>query len=103
MKTNSQGGFAVHIEEMKPAETAEEMRVEMMRICRHDPMVNNLMRLADYKGFSGEHRYVILAYYALRELAALKKTYYDVVMSRPADPHVLLSSLDADVQGGHEK
>ena len=86
----------MHIEEMKPAETAEEMRVEMLRICRHDPMVNNLMCLADCKGFSSEDRYVILAYHALRELAALKKTHYDVVMSRRADPHVLLSSLDTD-------
>ena len=96
MKTNRQGGFAVHIEEMKPVETVEEMRVEMMRIRRHDPMVYYLMCLADEKGFSGEERYVILAYNALRELAALKKTHYDVVMSRRADPHVLLSSLDTD-------
>lgn len=103
MKTNSQGEFEMHIEEMKPVETAEEMRVEMMRICRHDPMVNNLMRLADYKGFSGEDRYVILAYHALRELDAIKKTYYDVVMSWPADPPVLLSNIDGALSWGHEK
>ena len=93
----------MHIEEMKPAETAEEMRVEMMRICRHDPMVYHLMRMCDEKGFSGEDRYTIIAYQALRELASLKKTYYDVVMSRPANTPVLLSSLDANHSWGNEK
>ena len=44
MKTNSLGGLEMHIEEMNPAETAEKMRVEMMRICRHgSPMVHYLM------------------------------------------------------------
>lgn len=52
--------------------SADGMRQAIMRAMRESPIVRNCMMAADYQGSSGEDRYVLLAYHALR---ALEDTY----------------------------
>lgn len=68
----------MHIEHVRKAETADEMRMELFRLRRYNPLVHTVMQMADCGGLSGEDRYVIMAYRALRELAYLQQNTLDV-------------------------
>lgn len=63
--------------QVKPADTPDEMRAEIYRVSYDDPMVRNVMRMSDHMGLSGEDRYVILAYNALRELTRMRQLVLD--------------------------
>jgi len=76
----------MHIEQLKEVTTPAEMRAEIFRLMQHDPMVCNVMRMADYNGLSGEDRYLILAYHALHELARMKQMVLDNALTRPMPP-----------------
>lgn len=56
------------IEQMKDAATPEEMRAEIQRMRRYDPLACGAMELADREGMTAEDRYTVLAYHALRAL-----------------------------------
>lgn len=77
------------IEKVKEATTPDEIRSEIFRLRRNDPMVRAVMDMADYKGMSAEDRYAVLAYYALRERAVLKQTVLDDALMRPMPPIIL--------------
>jgi len=72
------------IEQVKVAETAEEMRAEIFRLQRHDPMVRSIMDFANYRGLSAEDRYVMLAYNALKQLAEIKLHVLEEAMRWPS-------------------
>lgn len=55
------------IEQVKKAETVEEMRAELFRLSHCDPLVRHVMQMADYSGLSAEDRYTILAYHAMAD------------------------------------
>ena len=76
----------MHIEQLKEAATPDEMRAEIYRLCRHDPMVHQVMAMADHQGLSAEDRYTALAYYALRTLLAAHQQALDDAMTRPMPP-----------------
>jgi hypothetical protein len=67
----------MQIEQPKDASTPEEMRAEISRLRHFDPMVRAAMDLADYHGLSGEDRYVVLAYQALRAKSSLMQQCID--------------------------
>lgn len=69
--------YSLYPEQIKDADTVEEMRVEIFRLRQYDPLVRNVMDRADYTGLSGEDRYTILAYYALKELNHTKKLFLE--------------------------
>lgn len=73
-------------EQIKPADTPDDMRAEIYRVSYGDSMVRNVMMMSDHMGLSGEDRYVILAYNALRELNRLKQLVLDDKLMNPA-PH----------------
>ena len=54
-------------EQVRDAETPNEMRAELNRLKYFDPLVKNVFALADYSGLNAEDRYVILAYRAMRD------------------------------------
>ena len=68
----------MHIEHVRKAETADEMRMELFRLRHYNPLVQAVMQMADCGGLSGEDRYVIMAYHALRELAHLQQNTLEV-------------------------
>lgn len=79
----------MQIEQLKDVETLEEMRAEISRLRRHDPMVCRVMDMADYRGLSAEDRYTALAYYALRTLLAAHQRALDDAMTRPEQPLIV--------------
>lgn len=74
------------VEQVKAAETAEAMRGEIFRLKHYDPLVRNVMCMADYRGMSAEDRYTILAYEALRQLNHIKQLTLNDAMLNPAPP-----------------
>lgn len=61
------------------ASTPDQMRVALFKLAREDASVHRCMASADSKGFSGEDRYVLLAYDALTSLAEMRKSFIDRV------------------------
>jgi hypothetical protein len=55
------------IEQVKDANTAEEMRAEIFRLQYYDHLVKSVMDTANYSGMSAEDRYTMLAYHALKQ------------------------------------
>lgn len=80
----------MQIEQLKEAATPEEMRAEIFRLRRHDPMVRNVMDMADYNGLSAEYRYLILAYHALRERAVMQRMVLNDALTRPMAPFLIV-------------
>jgi len=64
-------------EEDRPAVTPEEMRAEIFRLERYEPLVRNVMEMANYKGLSSEDRYTILAYLALQQRHEYQKRCFE--------------------------
>ncbi len=54
------------IEKVRDAQTLNEMRGEINRLRRFDPVVRAAMDLADSNGASGEDRYTLLTYHLLK-------------------------------------
>lgn len=65
------------VEQVRKAETAEEMRAEIFRLMRFDPMVRRVIDMADYRGMSAEDKYTMIAYYALSERNRFQKMALD--------------------------
>lgn len=84
-------------EQVKNAETPEEMRAEIYRLQHYDPMVRAVMDSANYRVASAEDRYTVLAYNALKQLADIKRHVLNDALMRPA-PHVLVTP-NAKVRG----
>jgi len=61
------------LEQVKDAETPEEMRAELYRLQHYDPLVRAVMDSANYRGASAGDRYTVLAYNALKQLAEIKR------------------------------
>jgi hypothetical protein len=55
------------IEQVREAETPEEMRLELQRMRRYDALCQRVMDAADIHRMSEADRYTLLAYYALRD------------------------------------
>lgn len=69
--------------------TPAEMRAEIFRWSYEDPIVRNCFAVADRDGLSGEDRFTLLAYHALR----VKKEAYDMLLERAKVqpmPHMIL-------------
>lgn len=52
----------------KEPETIDEMRQAILRAYRDDNTIHAVFQTADHRGMSGEDRYAMLAYYALRRV-----------------------------------
>lgn len=66
------------------AHTADEMRAELFRLSRDDHLVRSVFNHADYRGLSGEEKYLLLAYNAMRDRNNFMRQLYDWTMSHPA-------------------
>lgn len=67
------------IEQVNDADTPEEMRAEIARLRRYDSTVCRVMDTADFRGLSGEDRYTMLAYYALKALSMTQQNLLDAM------------------------
>lgn len=88
----------MQIEQVKNANSLEEMRAEIFRLSRNDAMVRQVMDMANHRGLSAEDRFTALAYYALRERSLLQKVILDDAMIRPAPPMVLPPNAGGQVR-----
>lgn len=82
----------MQIEQLKAAATPEEMRAEICRLRMHDPIVRQVMDLADYRGLTAEDRYTTLAYFALKAMIAAHQRALDDAMTRPFPTPVLMTN-----------
>jgi hypothetical protein len=69
------------IEPIKDAETPNEMRAEFERLRNYDPLVRSVFDMARYSGMSGEDKYVVLAYHAIRQFKHMQKLHLNNVMT----------------------
>lgn len=76
--------FLYELEEIKPAETVEEMRAEIYRLQNYDPLVRSVLHQSLHKGRNTEDTYTVLAYEALKARRAVSKSYFDLVALTPA-------------------
>ena len=76
-------------EQVKKAETPEEMRAELFRLRHYDGLVRRVMDMADYGGLSAEDKYTILAYYALAERVQYQNLVLDRAKLDPMLPMIL--------------
>ncbi|MDP3139856.1 MAG: hypothetical protein Q8N17_26405 [Burkholderiaceae bacterium] len=82
------------LEQVRDANTPEEMRAEIARLRRESVIVKNTMDCADYTGLSSEDRYTMLAYHALAALARTQKVLNDYVVTMPS-PRFIMQAPDA--------
>ena len=68
---------------MEQVQTTEEMRAEIWKLSRQDPLVHRVMEVAGLQGRSGEDCYTMLAYYALQEMLRLQQECYEQVKAAP--------------------
>jgi len=73
----------MRIEQVREANSPEEMRAEISRLRREGVLVRSVMDMADYRGLSAEDRFTVLAYYALKDLAVAQKTILEHVLITP--------------------
>jgi len=92
------------IEQLNVATTTNEMRIEINRVSRYDPLIYHSLMAAEHLGLSGEDKYVILAYNALRDLAVIKQRLMDMEGLIP--PSVIFLNDDDKIKrpsAGHQK
>ncbi len=63
--------------------STDGMRRAIMRASRDSPIVRSCMMAADHQGSSGEDRYVLLAYQALRALEDFYQQHVQLVNLTP--------------------
>lgn len=75
--------MGIRTPEKEPA-NMDEMRQAIDRASRDSPLIRNALEAAQRKGMSGEDKYVLLAYSALRELERHYQANMDWLMTQPA-------------------
>lgn len=74
--------------EKDPA-SIDEMRQAIDRARMDSPIIRNALDTAQWKGMSGEDKYVLLAYWALRELETHYRMNMDWLMTQPSPSLVI--------------
>lgn len=84
----------MHIEQLKDAQTPEEMRAEIHRLSRErsSVTVRSVMDCADFNGLSAEDRYTMLAYHALRDLARYQKVALEQLALTPTTHFIVATT-----------
>lgn len=83
----------------KPAEepkSIDEMRKAILEASRHVTIVRSAMYSADAQGLSGEDRYAMLAYYALRQLEGAHQRLMAYVSITPMPPFIIRGDDQVD-------
>lgn len=76
--------YGIEIEQVKEANTPEEMRSEINRLRMHDPLVRQAMDMTDYNGMNAEDKYTVLSYIALKQLNEFKQRQLEFMAAHPA-------------------
>lgn len=73
------------LEQVRDVTTPEEMRAELFRLARFDPIVRAVFDSANFTGASAEDRYSVLAYHAIKaKIAAQNQVLeFSSVLVRP--------------------
>lgn len=61
------------IESVNDAQTIDEMLSEINRMQFYDPMVKNVIHMANARGLSDKDMFIALSYYSLRDRAEIRK------------------------------
>jgi len=86
------------IEQVKDAKTPEEMRAEIFRLQRYDPLVRAVIDSSQYRGASAEDTYTVLAYNAMKQLAEIKQHVFDDAIMRPPQPVFVMPNVQIEGQ-----
>ena len=70
------------------------MRQAINRASRDSNLIRQCTWMADLQGLSGEDRYVLMAYHALRHLQDIWERHADMVERLPMPPMILKPSSD---------
>lgn len=70
-------------------ETIDGMRRAILMAQRDDATICHCLTTADYRGLSGEDRYVFLAYQALRKVNDLYEAYMNLAAVTPAPSRII--------------
>ena len=89
----------MNTEQVRDATTTEEMRAEIFRLQRLDPLVRSVMDAANYRGMSAEDRYTMLAYHALRQKNHMQALILEGAMMNPMPPMILIRPPGAKPDG----
>jgi hypothetical protein len=81
---------AEYFEPINPCGTVHEMRTEMNRLRRYDPLIHAVFTMHEYHGTGGEDQYAHLAYVALAQLREFKEAQMQTVMTHPNPPPILV-------------
>ena len=69
--------------------TVDGMRRAIMKAAYDSALIRQCLLVADHAGLSGEDRYAMLAYHALRQLEDLYQQHSDVLDRLPMPPMIL--------------
>jgi hypothetical protein len=72
--------------DIRDCSTPDEVRAELFRLRRESSLVSHAMDFADYSGYSGEDKYAMLAYHALKSRAEYIKSTLSLQMRAPPQP-----------------
>jgi hypothetical protein len=75
--------------DIKDCSTPDEVRAELFRLRRESILVSRAMDFSDYNGYSGEDKYAMLAYHALKSRAEYIKSTLDLQMRMPPTPIIV--------------
>ena len=81
---------AEYFEPINPCGTVHEMRTEMNRLRRYDPLIHAVFTMREYHGTGGEDQYAHLAYVALVQLREFKENQMQEVMVNIKPPQILM-------------
>jgi len=71
------------VQQVGEAHTPNEMRAELARLAREDSLVRAAFNHAEYIGLSGEDKYLLLAYNAMKHRNQLMRQLYAWTMKNP--------------------
>ena len=76
--------------ELLDVDTVEKMREELFKASYYDPLIRQVFDMANYKGLSGEDRYTLLAYHAMKKLNVFIKATLDDMKYRTTPQSILV-------------
>lgn len=86
----------MQVEQVRDVGTPSEMRAEIFRLRRENPLVRSVMDMADYNGLSAEDRYTVIAYHALKDSARLQQL---LLQQLNITPHQFLVPRNLEPKG----
>lgn len=79
------------LQKVREASTIEEMKSEILRLERHDPIVSKAASIARFNHLSLEDSMTVLAYHSLKARQEMESLLLDHALSNPMPPTYILT------------